>query len=70
MSGDVQEVAALAIVALVVGIGLWRLRQRRRSTAAGCDGCAASTPPPEATLHFHPRRPGDAPRSDGPPPRH
>lgn len=71
MSGDAQELAALAIVALVVGFGLWRRRQRRRSAAAGCDGCGkASTPPPEATLHFHPRRPGDGTRpGQEPPPR-
>lgn len=54
-----QEILALALVALIVGLAL-RRRWRRRGTGA-CDGCQPSTsanPPAarEQTLHFHPRR--------------
>lgn len=41
---DLQEVLALGIVALVVGLVLWRRQRRRRSGGDGCSGCEAGSP--------------------------
>jgi hypothetical protein len=57
MSPGLQEAVALAVVAAVVGVALWR-RWRRRKATPGCDGCGQpSATPKEAPLRFHRRRP-------------
>jgi len=53
----VQELLALGIVALVVGLTLWR-RNRRKKTAGACSGC--DTPPAgqqEKPLRFYKKKP-------------
>lgn len=55
---DVQEIVALGIVALVVGVAIWRRRKRSAGSAPGCSSC--DTPqksPKEAPLRFYRRRP-------------
>lgn len=54
-----QEILALAIVALVVGLVVWRRWRRGKATgrSGDCGDCAASGPPPkESTVHFYRRR--------------
>ncbi len=54
-----QEILALGIVALVVGLVVWRRWFRGRATrrSGDCGDCAASDPPPkEATVRFYRRR--------------
>jgi hypothetical protein len=59
MSGtEIQEVMALAVVALVVAIAVWRRARHKAKGAPGCSNC--DTPAArkrESTLHFHRRRP-------------
>lgn len=52
-----QEVLALAVVVLVVGLVLWRRRSRRRSGGDGCSGCEAGSAkqPGEHPLRFRRR---------------
>jgi hypothetical protein len=55
---DVQEVIAIGIVALVVGIAIWRRRRRSAGSASGCGNCdTPQTKPKEAPLRFYRRRP-------------
>lgn len=55
---DLQEALALGLVALVVGIVLWRRLRRRSSGNDACSNCDAgrAKPPREAPLRFHRRR--------------
>lgn len=54
---DLQELLALGLVALVVGIALWRRFRHSRKPQAGCDGCGPQAKKPaESTLHFHRRK--------------
>ena len=54
---DLQELIALAIVAVVVVIGAWRWQKRRRSGAAACGHCdRPATTRKEVTLRFHRRK--------------
>lgn len=55
---DVQEILALGIVALVVGLALWRRRKRAARAAPGCSNCDnPPAKPKEAPLRFYRRRP-------------
>lgn len=58
MSEQLQEVLALAVVAAVVGLYLWRRWQRRRRSKSACGGCegGASDTSKEKTLRFYKRR--------------
>ena len=49
--GDIQEILALAVVAVVVALAVWRSWRRRSRSRA------ASNNPKEATLRFYRRRP-------------
>jgi nitrate/TMAO reductase-like tetraheme cytochrome c subunit len=54
-----QELLALGIVALVVGVYAWRRRARHASTKPGCGDCASAAKPRadgETTVHFYRRR--------------
>jgi hypothetical protein len=55
---DMQEIVALAIVALVVGVALWRSLHRRGAGSTDCSGCekSAAKKPREIPLHFRRRR--------------
>ncbi|MEO7386196.1 MAG: hypothetical protein ABIX37_04605 [Gammaproteobacteria bacterium] len=60
---DMQEIIALAIVALVAGVWIWRKvsqrnsRTRATSKAGACGDCTSSGPPPkEATVRFYRKR--------------
>jgi len=55
----IQEIIALAIVALVVGLYVRRrwFGRRKLSGGADCGGCASSGPPPkESPLRFYRKR--------------
>ncbi|MDP2322664.1 MAG: FeoB-associated Cys-rich membrane protein [Gammaproteobacteria bacterium] len=62
-----QEIVALAIVALIVGLYIRRRWSRGKAArrAGDCGDCPASEPPPkESTVHFYRRR-DSADSSDG-----
>lgn len=55
----IQELIALGIVALVVGLFMRRRWSKRRASQRGgdCGDCASSGPPKaESTVHFYRRR--------------
>lgn len=55
---DLQEVLALGVVALVVGLALWRRSKRRTKAAGSCGNCdAPAAKSKEATLRFYRRKP-------------
>lgn len=57
---DIQELIALAIVAVVVILYLRRRRRLKRQVGSACGGCAFARPARrEATLHFHRKREND-----------
>jgi hypothetical protein len=56
----IQEIIALGIVALVVGLYIRRrwFGRRKSSSGAGCGDCASSGPPAqESPLRFYRKRP-------------
>jgi hypothetical protein len=58
MSGEVQELLAIAVVATVLGIALWRRWRKRKAKGPACGSqCGKSeTPPREVPLRFHRRK--------------
>jgi hypothetical protein len=58
MSTNLQEILALAVVAVAVALMLWRRYRRRAHPGSACNGCdaARNRPSKEKTLHFHRRR--------------
>ncbi len=58
MAFDLQEALALAAVALVIGVGVWRRWQRRARTGPGCGSCdKPDAQPTEMPLRFYRRKP-------------
>jgi hypothetical protein len=57
-SVDLQEVIALAIVAVVIAIGAWRWVRRRGTSRTACGHCdrPAAPTPKEIPLRFHRRK--------------
>ena len=51
-----QEILALAIVALVVAIALYRRLKRSRERQAACCDTPSQAPKSEHTVHFYRRR--------------
>ena len=54
----IQEIAALLIVAIIIGFGLYRRWRRTRKRAAGCNGCAdgPADETDEKPIHIYRRR--------------
>jgi hypothetical protein len=52
-----QEIIALAIVAAVAGVAIWRRWQRRKLKSSGCDQCGDKpAPPKESPIRFYRRK--------------